>query len=305
MGIVGDLLLWLKDYLSKRKQRVVINGVESSWSDVNAGVPQGSILGPLLFLIYINDIINEESCKIKLFADDTCIYAVVDNLLVSSISLNNNLCKINSWAAKWLVNFNPSNTESIAFSRKSELDYHPPLNMNGVIIKRVQTHKHLALGLTFSSDGTWNHHFEKNISKTLPRLNLLHVRRLKFRLDRRYLENMYFSCVSPLLEYVDVVCDNCPEYLKAKLEHVNYDAARIVTVATKLTSLRLLLTECGWETLQQRRDKHKILLFHNMVNEKTPCYLNDILLDQLETFISIELVLQIIFHQYPVELLII
>ena len=184
--------------------------------------------------------------------------------------------KINSWADKWLVNFNPSNHLSIVFSRKSELDYHPPLNKNGVIIKRVQTHKHL--GLTFSSDGTWNHHIEKIISKTLPRLNLL--RRLKFRLDRRSLENMYFSCVRPLLEYVDVVWDNCPEYLKAKLEHVNYDAARIVTGATKLTSLRLLLAECGWETLQQRRDKHNILICHNMVNGRTPCYLNDILPDQ-------------------------
>jgi hypothetical protein len=84
MGIVGDLLLWFKDYLTNRKQRVVINGKESSWKTVNAGVPQGSIFVPLLFLIFINDIIDEVNCPIKLFTDDTSIYAIVDNPLITS-----------------------------------------------------------------------------------------------------------------------------------------------------------------------------------------------------------------------------
>ena len=214
MGIVGDLLLWLKDYLSNRKQRVVINGKESSWENISAGVPQGSILGPLLFLIFINDIVSEVNCPIKLFADDTSIYAIVENPLVASIQLNSDLQKIHEWSQRWLVNFNPRKTESIIISRKGEPRLHPPLYMNHVEIKTVVTHKHL--GLTFSQDGSWTSHIDEIISKANSRLNIL--RKLKFKLDRRSLEQMYISYIRPLFEYADVIWDNCPDYMKDKLE---------------------------------------------------------------------------------------
>ena len=74
IGIKGDLLLWFKDYLTDRKQKVVIRGQSSEWGDIMAGVPQGSSLGPLAFLIYINDLANVVTCNLKLFADDTCLY---------------------------------------------------------------------------------------------------------------------------------------------------------------------------------------------------------------------------------------
>ena len=88
VGISGSLLQWFTDYLYNRKQRVVIPGVSSNWSSVEAGVPQGSILGPLLFLLYINDIVENINSSIRLFADDTTLYIIVDNPLHAANQLN-------------------------------------------------------------------------------------------------------------------------------------------------------------------------------------------------------------------------
>jgi hypothetical protein len=78
-GISGNLLKWFQNYLYGREQRVVINGSNSNMLPVKAGAPQGSILGPLLFKIFINDIVNEINAEIKLFADDTSLYLIIDN----------------------------------------------------------------------------------------------------------------------------------------------------------------------------------------------------------------------------------
>ena len=106
-GISGNLLNLLSNFLRNRKQRVVLNGQTSSWADVNAGVPQGSILGPLFFLIYINDLADDLSSNAKLFADDTSLFSVIHNANTTAKELNNDLVKINRWAYQWKMSFNP------------------------------------------------------------------------------------------------------------------------------------------------------------------------------------------------------
>ena len=90
---ISDDLLNISDFLRNRKQRVTLNGQSSSWTNVNAGVPQGSILGPLLFLIYINDLSDGLSSNAKLFADDTSLFSVVHDRNTSAIELNKDLKK--------------------------------------------------------------------------------------------------------------------------------------------------------------------------------------------------------------------
>ena len=141
---------------------MVVPGAQSDWIGIKAGVPQGSILSPLLFLIYINDIVEDIGFVIRLFADDTSLYFVVDNPIDAANVLNSDLNKIHLWAKKWLVTFNPSKSECLLFSRKHK-PLHPPLSMNQQQINEVDMHKHL--GLTNTCDGTWHAHLTEIKSK--------------------------------------------------------------------------------------------------------------------------------------------
>ena len=126
MGIHGRLLAWIKSYLTNRRQRVVVNGISSSWYTVNAGVPQGSVLGPLLFLIFINDIELSVGCNIRLFADDTIIYDSNININASIQRLNTDMMNLQTWANQWRVTFNPEKTVYMIFSRSKEIPFHDP-----------------------------------------------------------------------------------------------------------------------------------------------------------------------------------
>ena len=126
--------------------------VSSSWSSIEAGVPQGSMLGPLLFLLYINDIVENINSSIRLFADDTTLYIKVDNPGQAAYQLNSDLDKIHQWANQWLVTFNPSKSETVIFSRKHNKPNHRNVIMDQQPIQEVYLHKHS--GIIFSSDCT-------------------------------------------------------------------------------------------------------------------------------------------------------
>ena len=96
------------------------------------------------------------------------------------------------------------------------------------------------------------------------------MRKLKFKLDRKSLETIYIAFIRPILEYADIIWDNCSQYEKDELEKIQTEAARIAAGATKLISLSNLYKEIFWETLQQRRHNHKLILFYKMVNNLAP-----------------------------------
>ena len=135
----GEHYNLLENYISNRFQRVLLNRQASSWRPVLAGVPQGSILGPLLFLIYINDLPNELKSNAKLFADDTSLFTIVKDKNKSANMLNNDLRRISKWAYNWKMLFNsdPSKpAQEVVFSKKKKLESHPSISLNNIQVDR-------------------------------------------------------------------------------------------------------------------------------------------------------------------------
>ncbi len=165
------------------------------------------------------------------------------------------------------------------FSRKQNKPHHPDLIMNNVTLNPISEHTHL--GLTLSEDGKWKTHISRCINKAWQRIGIL--RSLKFLLNRSGLERLYFSSIRPLIEYGDVIWDNCTCELKNDLDAIQNEAARIVTGATKLCSIENLYRDLKWETLSTRRKKHKLIQLFKMKNNLTPNYLHTLIPTQVQT----------------------
>ena len=113
---------YLKNYLYNREQKVILNGQTFEWKRIYSGVPQGSVLGPLLFLIYINDLPDGTTSMYKIFADDTSLFSKHLDVNKSAIKSNADLEKIKHWAYQWKIQFNPDpnkHANEVIFSRKS------------------------------------------------------------------------------------------------------------------------------------------------------------------------------------------
>ena len=264
-GISGKLLNWFQSYLTNRKQRVVIEGAASILKELLAGVPQGSILGPLLFILYVNELAELENLEIRLYADDATLYVTYDDAQTAATHLINSLEQVQRWATSWFVKFNPTKSESLTITRKRQpqiLD----VMLNNTTVTNVESHKHL--GLTLQKDGKWTEHIREITSRASRRVDIL--RGYMYKLDRGSLERLYLTYIRPILEYADIVWDNCSGTESDKLEDIQRAAARVVCGAKRGTSHARLYEEVQWEKLKDRRAKHKLSMMHKLSKNKAP-----------------------------------
>jgi len=277
-GICCKLLDWFNSYLSDRFQRVVIKGQFSTWTKILAGVPQGSILGPLLFLIYIDDIIDDIEANILLFADDTSILEAIANPILSFEKLNRDLTRLNIWSNQWLVTFNPTKTEYIVFSKKLIKPDYPDLYLNGEKLQQVNTHKQL--GVTFNSKMTFDDHIRENCKKAMNRITA--IKRLQAKLPRKTKLTIYISFIRPVLEFGWQLYDNSSIEILNTLEKVQRQGLLQITSAYKKTSHNSLLNEVGISLLMKRRQMQKIQFMYKYTENKLPAYINDLIPDTVD-----------------------
>ena len=189
-GIRGDLLQWFESYLTNRSQQVRINDSLSSPKHTNAGVPQGSVLGPLLFLIYINDIADSLEGSARLFADDTSISYSSSNIQNLQLIVNEDLQKLHLWACKWLIIFNPIKTEVMLVSN-TFIDFNLQLIMGYSILQIVDAHRHL--GVILTSNNKWNKHIDSIIESASKQLSYL--RKVKYRFSKGIFSKLYCTYI--------------------------------------------------------------------------------------------------------------
>ena len=258
-GVEDNFYQILSSYLDERKQVVVVEGQKSDLLDIKAGVPQGSRLGPLLFLIYMNDIINDIESDMLIFADDTSLFVSGIDPAQTAEIFNRDLLKISAWARKWKVKFNTSKSKNIIFSNKV-LHNSPPLVFDDCLIELVNNHRHL--GLYLSSTLDWTMQVSQVCLKANRKLSVLRSVSL---LDRQTLDVLYKLTIRSVLDYaLPVYCTTLKQTDLARLENVQYRAAKVVTGAFHLTSRDKLNTELGWETIKKRCDILSLNIFHKI-----------------------------------------
>ena len=214
-----------------------------------------------MFLIYINDITVSLKSDVKLFADDTSIFSVIQDPLLTSETLNDDLEKIRLWAYQWKLEFNPDPkkpAQEIVFSRKSNEVVQPDLIFNSNPVQKSDSLKHL--GFTLDKKLSFKNHLDGKISQVYKSIGIL--RKLSFSLPRSSLLTIYKSFIRPHLDYCDVIYDNSHNVtFNNKIEKIQYDASLAITGAIRGASKEKLYNELGLELLISSRWIRKLGLF--------------------------------------------
>ena len=232
-GVRGKAYEWFQSYLSNRKQFVCVNGHDSDSLSLSCGVPQGSVLGPLLFLLYVNDLPNTSSLlTFHLFADDTNIYYSCKNLDDLESKLNRELKVVAEWLKSNRLALSILKTNFILFhSKKLKPSKLFNLKIDGVNIKQVFAVRYL--GVTFDSNLTWKNHINELCSKLSKTVGV--ISKLRYNVNVDILTMLYYSLIYPFLIYgVQVWGLTYPTYLKP-VTTLQKRVARIMTFSEPMS----------------------------------------------------------------------
>ena len=247
----------------KQIQMVVVDEINSSSIPVTFGVPQGSVLGPFLFLAYINDLPEQVSSQVRLFADDTVVYVTI-NKHEDSKALQSDLHSLESWEANWDMEFNPSKCQVIHISTsRNHID--TTYTLHGQVLETTSLARYL--GVDIAIDLSWKPHITRITSSASQSLGFL---RRNIRVKHPQLKAMtYKALVRPQLEYASCVWDPQQATYIDRIEMVQRRAARCVCFDySPLSSVTSMLDKLGWRSLEQRRSDARLSMLYNIVHWK-------------------------------------
>ena len=251
LGIQGNLLNWIEDFLSDRRQKVIVNGAESDWKNVTSGVPQGSVIGPLLFICYINDLpYILDDCLCKIFADDCKIYNKVGSQ-EDQDAMRRNLLHLLDWSDEYMLYFNVNKCKIMHFGRNN------PKNSYSMKNQELQeTDEEIDLGVVVNSDLTFTSHIDRSISKANQALGI--VRRTFSYLSEELFRNIYLTYIRPHIEYCAQVWS---PYLRGDIEKLEKFQRRATKLVPTLSELPYeeRLARLQIPTLESRRSRGDLI----------------------------------------------
>ena len=265
-GITGKAHSWIRSFLSHRTQVVVVDGEQSGSVPVTSGVPQGSVLGPCLFLFFINDLAEDLNSTVRLFADDTIAYLTVDSDGDAG-RLQQDLDKLAHWEDLWQMEFHPAKCYVLRVSRKlkSNIQHHD-YTLHGHTLEVTSKVKYL--GVTIAEDLTWGPHIQNSIKKANS-IQAVLSRNIRVS-DQNIKATAYKALVRPHLEYCSSVWDPHTKDLKHKLEMVQRRAARWVfhkyRRGPNTTGPTEMIDLLGWPSLEARRRVSRLCMLYKMAN---------------------------------------
>ena len=256
-GIVGNIQSWIRDFLTKRRQRVIVGNEKSDWEPVKSGIPQGSVLGPLLFVIFINDLPDAVASTIKIFADDTKLYRKVNNDQDRQI-LQEDIDKLYKWAQTWQLRFNASKCKVMHKgynNKKSEYI------MENISLEKVTDEKDL--GVIVDAELKFHKHVSQIVSKANQILGV--VKRTFSTLDKDIFPLVYKGQVRPHLEYGTVIWH--PHYISdiKKIENVQRRATKLIP-GFKDKPYNERLEELKLFSMEYRRKRGDMIQVYKILN---------------------------------------
>ncbi|KAI5739515.1 hypothetical protein M8J77_020172 [Diaphorina citri] len=276
MNLSQNALTWFRSYLDQRRQCVKGNGCTSSWLNCSSGVPQGSVLGPLLFSLFINSITSSITCKCHLYADDLQLYVhfSVAGYLDAVNQMNVNLESLRIWVKNHGILPNPRKFQAIVIGSSpllSQIDLSSGiLHFDNVPIPYSDQVKNL--GVIMDKHLSWNSHIN-NISKKC-NYSFHSLRILRRILPFGVRKMLCTALIMPIIEYADTVYLNITQELKVKVQRLQNSCVRYVFGLRKYDHVTMCRLSLGWMTVEQRRDIHILLLLWRVLNTGTPEYLS-------------------------------